>query len=80
MGRVYHDGVWSALYPPFQTYNSCLDAVDQPAGTGFSYTSTERYVHSMDEVIIYCPRAALPSLISCILGTETVPSIPPAVL
>ena len=53
MGRVYHDGVRSALYPPFPTYNSCLDAVDQPAGTGFSYTSTERYVHSMDEVIVF---------------------------
>lgn len=26
--------------------------VDQPAGTGFSYTSTDNYVHTMDEVCI----------------------------
>jgi len=24
--------------------------VDQPAGTGFSYTSTDRFVHTLDEV------------------------------
>lgn len=27
-----------------------LFAVDQPAGTGFSYTSTNRYVHELSEV------------------------------
>lgn len=27
--------------------------VDQPAGTGFSYASTDNYVHTMDEVSIF---------------------------
>ena len=35
--------------------------VDQPAGTGFSYTSTDRYVHTIDEV--RCSKTdTLPSL------------------
>ena len=29
---------------------SCVNKVDQPAGTGFSYTSTDRYVHTTDIV------------------------------
>lgn len=29
--------------------------VDQPAGTGFSYTSTDRYVHTLEEVMFRNP-------------------------
>jgi len=29
-----------------------LPLVDQPAGTGFSYTSTDRYVHTLDTVSV----------------------------
>lgn len=28
----------------------CRHPVDQPAGTGFSYTSSDHYVHSLPEV------------------------------
>lgn len=29
---------------------SCVNKVDQPAGTGFSYAATDRYVHTTDIV------------------------------
>ena len=32
------------------SFISCINKVDQPAGTGFSYTSTDRYVHTTDIV------------------------------
>ena len=32
------------------TLLTCMCTVDQPAGTGFSYTSTDRYVHTIDVV------------------------------
>ena len=31
-------------------FNSYVNKVDQPAGTGFSYTSTDRFVHTIDIV------------------------------
>jgi carboxypeptidase D len=30
--------------------SNLLHVVDQPAGTGFSYTSTDRYAHTLTEV------------------------------
>jgi carboxypeptidase D len=39
--------------------SNLLHVVDQPAGTGFSYVSTDSYVHSLAEVeafhVSFCP-------------------------
>ena len=34
---------------PFTTFADIRFKVDQPAGTGFSYTSTDHYVHSLPQ-------------------------------
>ena len=42
-------GIYLILFFPWETY-SLLLLVDQPAGTGYSYTSTDKYVHELPEV------------------------------
>jgi carboxypeptidase D len=50
------DEYTTVVYGQFSTMGisslltSCVNKVDQPAGTGFSYTSTDRYVHTIDIV------------------------------
>jgi hypothetical protein len=49
LGRVYDDGIRCVCVPIFFICANYLP-VDQPAGTGFSYTSTDRFVHTLEEV------------------------------
>ena len=54
------EGGWeeytTMIYGLFRSLLCCFRVlivmvVDQPAGTGFSYTSTNRYIHTLNEVI-----------------------------
>ena len=54
--------------------------VDQPAGTGYSYTSTNRFVHTLDEVcarLVYLPRLLIaPGFFSNLgISSEFLPSL-----
>jgi carboxypeptidase D len=53
----YTTMVYGALPMSFGACANSHIAVDQPAGTGFSYTSTDRYVHTLEEVQL-CPLLA----------------------
>ena len=49
LGRIHDFGLWYVVTLPS---NSCLTRatiVDQPVGTGFSYASSEDYVHDLDQ-------------------------------
>ncbi len=35
---------------PFTTHKLTRNSVDQPAGTGFSYTASNKYLHELSEV------------------------------
>ena len=54
LGRIYDCCIWysfSFYDGGFFLFNlMCERKVDQPAGTGFSYAGTDRYVHTMDIV------------------------------
>jgi carboxypeptidase D len=47
---VYGKSVKSLALINFDQANFSPFSVDQPAGTGFSYTSTNNYVHSLQQV------------------------------
>jgi hypothetical protein len=49
--------------------------VDQPAGTGFSYASTDRYPHDLNEVCSVSP-CSPPLLFNTSLGLSTIHGIP----
>lgn len=62
------EGGWeeytTIVYREYYLFDMCsvsnpLHAVDQPAGTGFSYTSTDRYAHDLTEVCVIS-RTSLP--------------------
>lgn len=50
LGGIYYYGVWYVVYNILTGCSPNFNAVDQPAGTGFSYTSTDNYVKTMDIV------------------------------
>lgn len=51
LGRVHHYGLWcETALPCFCFLGAHNLTVDQPAGTGLSYTSTNHYVHTLEEV------------------------------
>lgn len=84
MGGIYHYGLWcvpslTSTFP--RNTESSSATVDQPAGTGFSYTSTDRYVHLMDEVNHPSTFHVLMMLtLSCSPGSKTIPGVPSAIL
>ena len=49
---VFSSSSQSSYIPVLRLIKS---SVDQPAGTGFSYTSTNRYVHELGEVCALYP-------------------------
>lgn len=50
LGRVHQYGFQYVVQRVARLWSTHNLSVDQPAGTGYSYTSTDRYVHELTEV------------------------------
>lgn len=50
LGRIYHYRLWCVPLGEVMSGFDSQSAVDQPPGTGYSYTGTNSYVHELTEV------------------------------